>query len=301
MTASRKLLAGVASLLMVLSVFAGTVVLPAGMASADEAEPLQPGPITEPGVIEEPGVYTLQNDIDLGGQNITAFEIKASDVVLDGNGYTISNGESEAIHVLASSSGNALTNVTVKNLRITDVETGISTMNLQDGAFVDLGLVSNADAGLVFAGTSNTNNLVDNVLFEDNEKGIFLRQGTAGMTIQNSDFIQNHEVAIKASGSSANEILNNLFDGQDGEKTIHLTGRSPGHLIQGNEIRNSNGPEYVIQVGGESAGTVIESNLIHDNTLGGISVGPPNGEVRNNEIYNHGDPALAIEGENTLV
>jgi PGF-pre-PGF domain-containing protein len=174
-------------------------------------------------------------------------------------------------------------------------------MNVENSSFTDLDLVSNNDAGLVFAGDGSTNNLVDDVRFQDNEKGIFLREGTIGMTIQNSDFIENHEVAIKASGSSAHLIQNNYFEGQDGEKTIHLTGRSPDIEIRGNEITASDGPEYAVQVGGESLRTVIDDNRIYGNSLGAISMGPPDGEITNNVIYGNGDPGILVEGENTLV
>ncbi len=267
-------------------------------ARADTEDTLQPGPINSTGVIEEPGVYELTTDIDLGGENVTAFEIKASDVVLEGNGHTISNGTAEAIHILAQPS---LSNVTVRNVTVTDVETGIATMNLQNGAFENVHLVSNADAGIVFAGDQNTNNLVEDSTFVDNEKGVFLRQGTSSMTIQNSLFDSNHEVAVKASGSSENAILNSDFVGQDGEKTIHLTGRSPDTVIQGNNVTYSDGPEYAVQVGGESARTVIEDNTIAHNALGAVSMGPPDGVVRNNEIYDNGDTAVLVEGSGTTI
>ncbi|MHB9287018.1 PKD domain-containing protein [Halobacteriales archaeon Cl-PHB] len=283
------------SVIMVTSMFVGFLAFVTLPASADEEAPLPPGDVFGPGVIEQAGTYTLQNDIDLGGQNVTAFEIKASDVVLDGNGYTIHNGASEAVHILASGSGSALSNVTVTNLKITNVETGVAMMNLQGGTFADLELVSNADAGLVVAGSLSEGNLVENSLFEDNEKGIFLRQGTSATTMRDNAFIENHEVAIKVSGSTDNEILDSYFDGQDGEKTIHLTGRSPDHVIRNNEIVNSAGPEYAVQVGGESARTVIEDNTIANNGLGGISMGPPDAVIRNNEIYGNGDPGLTVE------
>jgi PGF-pre-PGF domain-containing protein len=299
---SKQLGAVLFSVLMVTSMFVGVITLTsADVVRADEAAPLEPGPVTEAGVIEEPGVYVLQNDIDLGGQAVAAFEIKSSDVVLDGNGYTISNGTSEAIHILASGSNTALENVTITDLTITNTETAISAMNVKDSSFTDLQLVSNNDAGLVFAGNAGQLNLVDNVLFEGNEKGIFLREGTSGMTIQNSRFIENHEVAIKASGSSDHDILNNYFAGQDGEKVIHLTGRSPDTEIRGNEITASTGPEYAVQVGGESARTIIDDNHIYNNALGGISMGPPDGEITNNVLSGNGDPAMLVEGGNTLV
>ena len=303
---TEQLGALVFSLLMVTSMFVTGIALMGAPVAADTTdEPLEPGAdITQsnvPATIEEPGTYHITEDIDLGGQAIAALEIKSSNVTIKGNGHTISNGTSEAIHILASGSDNALENVTITNLEITNTETAISAMNVENSSFTDLELVTNNDAGLVFAGGAGQNNLVDNVRFEENEKGIFLREGTSGMTIRNSDFIANHEVAIKASGSSEHLIQNNYFAGQDGEKVIHLTGRSPGTEIRNNEITGSNGPEYVIQVGGESTGTIVADNQLSDNTLGGISIGPINGEVRNNTISGHGDPAISVEGDNSVV
>jgi len=289
--------------IMVTSMFVGFLALGATSvaSAAEEGEVLLPGDIDGPGVIEESGTYTLTTDIDLGGTNVTAFEIKASNVVLDGQGHTISNGTAEAIHILSSGSGGTLTDITIKNFRITGVETAISAMNVENSLFTNLELVSNADAGMAIAGRSSTNNVIQDSLFQDNEKGIFLREGTSAMTIQNNDFIENHELAVKASGSSANEILNNYFDGQDGEKTIHLTGRSPDHVISGNEIINSDGPEYAIHIGGEATGTLVEDNVIAHNTLGGISVGPNDITIRDNQIYDNGDPGINVEGSNVLI
>lgn len=298
-TTGERIGAIAVALLVVLSAFVTGIALTAAPVRAEETtDALTPGPIATPGTIEQPGVYTLVADIDLGGANVSAFEGKTGDVVIDGNGHTISNGASEGIHVLDQS---ALSNVVVRDLTITNVDTGISAMNVRDSTFADLTLSSNADAGLVLAGGRTANVTVERVTIADNAKGIFLREATSDVTIRDSTFSANHEVGVKLSGSSDDLLEGNVFRDHDGEKTIHVTSRSRNVEIRDNQILDSTSPEYAVQIGGESAGAVVVGNEIRGNDRGGLSVGPTDAEIRANVVVDNGETGLAIAGTGAVL
>ncbi len=78
-------------------------------------------PISSCTTISSPVVYVLATDIT----NSSAFkciEITASDVVLDGNGFTVDgvNKDFPSYGVYVDDSGNTLTNITVKKLNVTN-------------------------------------------------------------------------------------------------------------------------------------------------------------------------------------
>ncbi len=79
-----------------------------------------PIPITGPTVIDSPGEYILSQDI-LDSTALDGIKITSSDVIFDGNWHTIDR--------LSSSSGVGInvtkSNVTIKNVKVTDWNTGI--------------------------------------------------------------------------------------------------------------------------------------------------------------------------------
>lgn len=85
--------------------------------------------------ITEPGEYTLTGDIERGnGTRIsgTCIEIRASDVVLDGDGHTVDGwGISDTTGIGVAGDG-TLRNVTVKNLTLTDWNRGVSFSNVRN-------------------------------------------------------------------------------------------------------------------------------------------------------------------------
>ncbi|MFB6155596.1 MAG: PKD domain-containing protein [Haloferacaceae archaeon] len=267
--------------------------------TAVEEFSLSPGPIDTCGVLEEAGVYTLTTDLDGGDVVATCFEIRGSDVTLDGQGHTISNGVAEAIHVLNATA--TLTNVTVTNLTVTGWGSAISAKNVRDSEFSDLALAFNDDKGIALSGTESTDNRVLRDRFEENEKGLFVERGANNTVVEDSDFLANHEAAVKVSGASGTTLRRNFFTGHDGEKVVHFSGESPGNLLEYNRIEHSTEPENAIQFGGESSGNTVRHNVVVGNDRGGIQFGPGDNVVVNNTVADNGGVGMAFDGDNDVV
>ncbi|HKJ57846.1 MAG TPA: right-handed parallel beta-helix repeat-containing protein, partial [Halobacteriales archaeon] len=263
---------------------------------SEEEDALQPGPINTTGVIEEPGVYTLTEPIDGQGVVVTAFEIKSSDVVLDGAGFTVSDGTGEAIHILGT--GAPLENVTIRDMTITRWESGISAMNVKNSSFEDLVIESNNDAGLVLQASSETaHNEIRNVVLRDNEKGVFLREKVEDTYIYGLTAEANHEVGLKVSGASYTHLEASTFVGHDGEKAIHFTGISPHNTLLSNVVHDSGlGVEAAIQIGGESGDNYLWNNTVSGNQEVGISLGPPDNVLEENVVFGNGGAGVVVEG-----
>ena len=151
---------------MMALVLAGMLVL-AGGASAATA-------ITECQEITEPGEYYLAKDITDNTANV-CIDIKADDVILDGKGHCI-----DGVTAAAYSCGIAATrvdtigdNVTIKNVEVTNFDSGIGITGLQ--------LVSLAKF---------TNVVIENCLIHDNGvdagQGIYLKH-VCDSTISHND------------------------------------------------------------------------------------------------------------------
>ncbi|HKJ58230.1 MAG TPA: PKD domain-containing protein, partial [Halobacteriales archaeon] len=271
-----------------------------------DEETLQPGPIDGFGVIETPGYYYLTTDLDGYGTVGTALEVKVGDVEIDGRGHSIVNGVNESIHILGTGSANSLENVTVRDLTISDWETAISAMNVKNSTFEELRLVENHDAGLVLASAGSAESTADNRIvdsrFEDNEKGVVVRNSVTRTTIGNSWFVENHEAGLKVEAASYTTVLGSNFVGQDGEKAIHVTGTSPNNWFEGNTVEDSvGGVENAIHIGGESGNNTLIDNVVRNNVEGGISIGAGDNTLRDNEIYGNGLTGVALEGDGNVL
>ncbi|ESP88028.1 hypothetical protein K933_10769, partial [Candidatus Halobonum tyrrellensis G22] len=68
--------------------------------------------------IDESGTYELTSDVDAGGE--TCFDIRASDVTLDGNGYTVTGagGSERAFGVFVNGTEASVSNVTVTDVSV---------------------------------------------------------------------------------------------------------------------------------------------------------------------------------------
>lgn len=115
----RGLLALALSCLLALAALSGTAGV-VGTASAANAV----GGCT---TIDQPGAYTLDADVTDSGQS-TCIEITASDVVLDGQGHAIDGtNATDSVAIQVGSTPGALSNVTVRDVTVTDWEIGVNT------------------------------------------------------------------------------------------------------------------------------------------------------------------------------
>jgi len=135
-------------------------------------------------------IQQASNIYKLTGDVVESITVNRNDVVLDGNGHSITGGE---FGVVVSAS-----NVTVANFTITDTGEGV----ILPGPPVSMG---NPTAGIYVAGNSNTiteNNLTNNIC------SIVLLQTSHDLLTENN-IIGSSEVAFDLYDSSNNKIYHN--------------------------------------------------------------------------------------------
>lgn len=191
----------VVALLLACSLVAGT--LPATVGAQEDGGPTE---IESCGAtITEPGTYVLTRDIidDRGVQlSQSCISIESSDVVFDGGGHTIDgNGVSDTTGI-AVENGSRLSNVTVRDVTVSDWNRGIHYHNVSGGEITDVNATLDA-FGIVLMNTTGV--AVRNPAVSDNLIGIFLN-GSSGNTVEGVT-AEGNMVAIKVDEHSENNTV----------------------------------------------------------------------------------------------
>lgn len=133
--------------------------------------------------INASGVYELNTSIIDSGAT-SCINITSSDVVFDGQGYTIGGIDTGGTYgVYVSNSTTALTNVTVKNAIITDWDRGIFYRNAQNGSIENNTASSNGYGIRLFSSSSNT---LSNNNANSNGFGIYLDSSSSNTLTSNT-------------------------------------------------------------------------------------------------------------------
>ncbi|MFB6227004.1 MAG: NosD domain-containing protein, partial [Halobacteriales archaeon] len=177
--------------------------------------PLAATPGVKPGIIiNEPGYYSLnQSFID----SSAGIDIASSDVILDGQGHTLDGSESSSgdgvfvYNETVWNAGDRLSNVTVKNLTLTDWRNGVQFVGVDDGSIEDSKARSNDDAGVKFDNADN-NSLRDNDL-GNNDEGIDLSDSNNN-TVTRNRVSNNDYYGIDLVQSYTNLIYDNYFQNE---------------------------------------------------------------------------------------
>ncbi|RMF90051.1 MAG: hypothetical protein D6733_04875, partial [Methanobacteriota archaeon] len=167
--------------------------------------------------ISSPGVYVLNRSI-INSSASTCITITASNVVFDGAGHRIDGQDlgsptyQKGVYVHNSTA--TLTNVTVKNLVVTDWWHGIYYQNAQNGNIINNTASSNYN-GLYLSSSSN-NNLTGNNASSNTGNGIHLSSSSGNNLINNTAQENNNYDVSFAPASTAhcsNVITNNTGSG----------------------------------------------------------------------------------------
>jgi parallel beta-helix repeat protein len=159
-----------------------------------------------PYTITEPGVYTLTRDwTDL--QSSRALDIRASDVVVNGNGHrVVSTSGTGQYGVLAYRSG-GLSNVTVRDLVLSDWDEGVALYDVDGGAVTGCTITNSHFGGIALdGGTANIR--VATSTLSKNGMGLFLR-GTTGTVVEHNQITDSGTTGISLYSSSGNRIADN--------------------------------------------------------------------------------------------
>ncbi len=123
------------------------IILAATLAGAATAAPTVG--ITGPAVITVPGTYVLEQNLTLHGGRI-GIEVQAPNVTIEGNGRVISGEDApNSCGILVHSPAGRVRNVTIRNLRIRDLQYGAYFWNTEDGG-MEACLVQSCTYGIIF-------------------------------------------------------------------------------------------------------------------------------------------------------
>ena len=182
--------------------------------------------------------------------------IGSDGITLDGNGHSMTGTQTQTAVTIHTK-----TDVTVKNLVITNYSIGI---NIANG---DNLLISNNDISSTrnFAiSTSQTNNSVisDNTVFDNSNNAIQLFNSNNNNVIKNNSVDQSSSIGIRVDGD------NNLIEGNT--LTNHSAGLRPDGLnnqIVGNTISDNSRGIVLVTFLGSSSNTFF-TNIIQNNQIG---------------------------------
>ncbi len=167
---------------------------------------LSPGNINSCGEISVSGVYVLQNDIVNPDRD--CFEVSVNDVVIDGNGYSITCDEDCNGDVLVLE---GVSNITLLNLNISiDSENIIELSESHNNNFSNLN-ISNADE--VFVLDESNNNTFVNLRLENNEE-VFQLSDSHGNNFL-AIVLLNNDYGIELEESNNNNLFDINFTGND--------------------------------------------------------------------------------------
>jgi parallel beta-helix repeat protein len=251
--------------------------------------------------------YILTNDLTSAG---TCFNITASNVTLDCNGYNI-NYSSSGIAGQVGIGVSDVQNVTIKNCKV------------NDGNFSSTNANRN---GILFYGTDNSFILNSTVIVNSSSRGIYLGWGASYNVIQNSTGISGNNNGIFIEGASNNNLTNSV-----GSSTsaigIYVYASDNCTLMYNNGNSSSNARGLYLyssnyntisynnftSISGQgvrfernSSYNILNSNIVSSNTNKGIAItmGSSYNNLTNNIAYGGTRPALNVEiysENNTLI
>lgn len=222
--------------------------------------------------ISQPGEYILSQNI-INSTFSSCINITSSNVVLDGSGFTIDGIDTWYTYgVYVYNSIETLTNVTVRNLVVTDWYYGIYSHKATNGIIENNKLTSNSYYGIYLSSSNNNilnvnnvslnylseiyaggsgillelsinNTLTNNIASLNEINGISLQQSSNNNTLINNDVFSNGADGIFLV-SSNNNILTNNNAGSNGDKTfVGESGTAHGIYLldsDNNTLNNNN-------------------------------------------------------------
>ncbi len=212
--------------------------------------------------ISSPGTYILNTSVTNTTPVVACINITSSNVVLDGAGNRVYGADIlNTFGVFVFNSTTDLTNVTIKNLNVTDWYYGIYYRNAHNGSIVNNNVSSNRASGVRLL--SSHNNTITNNNISYNNQGFFF---DAGIYFDSSN---NNTVR-------ANYISNNPQFGV-------ILSSSDNNTFTDNDIVFNCGGQAGVSLSSSNSNT-FNSNNISDNTGSGIELSSSNNNAFTNNI-----------------
>ena len=252
-------------------------------------------PIWEGTTITEPGYYILTRDISFlgGGSGIL---IDADDVVLDLNGFTISNNVQSAGYAVRIAAGRI--NVTVRNGRLSDAERGVSHNSNTGRARVYLESLEITDMsgfGIYLAYVDYAE--VRGCLL-DTTRGMWLNGNTGpfGGRIIGNTVVNSTDTGIYANGLRGGEVRRNLLRTY-GAAGIRLAADpgwdAGGNIVEGNICRDGSATARGLAL--DSDNNIIVNNILRGNQYGVYAYSVGN-VFSGNQINDNGNDGIYFPG-----
>jgi len=202
--------------------------------------------------ITEAGVYTVCENIIFspGSTNLAAITISSSDVTLNMNSRTISQGNATAgtygIEIAASSSNVSINDGAIRNTIGDGIIVGISSTSI---AISDITVDGGSDHGIHFTGPGSSDIRIENVVltdngtnglnidaatdvqvknsvFTDNSSNGFILTAATGVLIDNSTFMNNGTNGLRSTASDDIIVKNSVFtDNSDDGAAFSIVNR----------------------------------------------------------------------------
>ena len=263
-------------------------------------------------VITEPGRYVLTENIT-DSRVDTCIRIRSDDVVLAGRGHRIDGvGAFGTAGVLASAGGGrTLSNVTVRNVTVTDWDDGIRYVSVVDGDVVGtttadnrvgVSLVavrggrvadnvarSNALHGITLIESSANNTLANNTATGNALFGISLVEGGVTDNRLVSNVASNNEFGIVAIGVRDNVLAGNVANGNR-IAGVWLSAAHGNRLVR-NRVSNR---FYGVFLADGSEGNVVTKTVAVSNRVGIRLRSSDGNRVTDNVVRNSSDTAILL-------
>ncbi len=234
--------------------------------------------------ITSPGEYVLnQSIIDSGATS--CINITSNDVVFDGAGYTIDGIDGDETYGVHVYNPTGLTNVTVKNLTVTDWYHGIFYHQVAGGSIANNNAYSNRYTGISLVGESSANILTANNVNSNGYTGIEILDSDGNILTGNNANSNTIGISITHGGID-NILINNNASLNSDTGILLANGVGPGvsDNILSNNNANSNG--YGFRLEG-SNNNILDSNSAISNTIYGISLMDSNDNIINNNYFDN--------------
>ena len=241
--------------------------------------------------ISSPGIYTLNSNI-INSSATKCINITSSNVVFDGAGYTIDGIDTANTYgVYVYNPATALTNVTVKNLVVTDWGfSGIWYQNARNGNIANNTANSNV-IGIYLYPLSNSNTIFNNTAKSNGNYGIYIGSSSSNI-LTNNTANSNTFGGIVLYSSNSNTLTNNKVSSTSHGFSIQYS--SSNTLANNTVISNPIG----IYLHSTSNNNIITGNNVISNNYGiRLELSPINNRIYNNYFSNSLN-ALNLDGTN---
>lgn len=260
-------------------------------------------PVTGCREITEPGHYRLANDV-VNATRDRCIEIYASDVVFDGAGHRIDGvgdylfddygTETSTKGIVAED--NRLTNVTVRDVEVTDYGYGIWLGETSDGRIENSTFRSNGIYGIYIGFEAHNNTIVDNRIVnirndlpDVTSQGIVMAHHANGNVVADNYIRDVGDWGIEISESERTWVENNTIVDADEHG---ITGEKVGNVVVDNVVRGSGsvGIKFV-----DASGVRIVGNEVSGGGVGISLAKSDDGVVRDNVVTGTSEVGIRFE------